>query len=146
MDAQDKELRTPLLEAIINNHIEVARYLIQSGASVYHVVSLGPDSSTARKCAAARFDVGSSLVCPGGGRLHRPPPRCQAGEPGDCDHAAGDGPSGCKRTGKGTLSERKGATIVLARSPKSHAPVLVDFRTAAAGRPSSGPQSTSTCR
>lgn len=41
VDAQDKELRTPLLEAIINNHIEVARYLIQNGASVYHVVSLG---------------------------------------------------------------------------------------------------------
>ncbi|XP_075868086.1 histone-lysine N-methyltransferase EHMT2 isoform X4 [Nelusetta ayraudi] len=37
VDAQDKELRTPLLEAIINNHIEVARYLIQNGASVYHV-------------------------------------------------------------------------------------------------------------
>lgn len=41
VDAQDKELRTPLLEAIINNHIEVARYLIQNGASVYHIVSLG---------------------------------------------------------------------------------------------------------
>lgn len=39
MDAQDKDMRTPLVEAIINNHIEVARYLIQSGACVYHVVS-----------------------------------------------------------------------------------------------------------
>uniref|UniRef100_A0A674P3G7 Euchromatic histone-lysine N-methyltransferase 2 n=1 Tax=Takifugu rubripes TaxID=31033 RepID=A0A674P3G7_TAKRU len=37
VDAQDKDLRTPLVEAIINNHIEVARYLIQSGACVYHV-------------------------------------------------------------------------------------------------------------
>uniref|UniRef100_A0A4W6EJY0 Euchromatic histone-lysine N-methyltransferase 2 n=1 Tax=Lates calcarifer TaxID=8187 RepID=A0A4W6EJY0_LATCA len=37
VDAQDKDLRTPLLEAIINNHIEVARYLIQNGACVYHV-------------------------------------------------------------------------------------------------------------
>ncbi|XP_054461988.1 histone-lysine N-methyltransferase EHMT2 isoform X1 [Anoplopoma fimbria] len=37
VDAQDKDLRTPLLEAIINNHIEVAHYLIQNGASVYHV-------------------------------------------------------------------------------------------------------------
>uniref|UniRef100_A0A4W6EPX0 Euchromatic histone-lysine N-methyltransferase 2 n=1 Tax=Lates calcarifer TaxID=8187 RepID=A0A4W6EPX0_LATCA len=36
VDAQDKDLRTPLLEAIINNHIEVARYLIQNGACVYH--------------------------------------------------------------------------------------------------------------
>uniref|UniRef100_A0A674N6Z9 Euchromatic histone-lysine N-methyltransferase 2 n=1 Tax=Takifugu rubripes TaxID=31033 RepID=A0A674N6Z9_TAKRU len=36
VDAQDKDLRTPLVEAIINNHIEVARYLIQSGACVYH--------------------------------------------------------------------------------------------------------------
>uniref|UniRef100_A0A3Q1G5Q6 Uncharacterized protein n=1 Tax=Acanthochromis polyacanthus TaxID=80966 RepID=A0A3Q1G5Q6_9TELE len=30
-------MRTPLLEAIINNHIEVARYLIQNGACVYHI-------------------------------------------------------------------------------------------------------------
>ncbi|KAG8005222.1 Histone-lysine N-methyltransferase EHMT2 [Nibea albiflora] len=37
VDAQDKDLRTPLLEAIINNHIEVARYLFQNGACVYHV-------------------------------------------------------------------------------------------------------------
>ncbi|KAK2830574.1 hypothetical protein Q5P01_018505 [Channa striata] len=36
VDAQDKDMRTPLLEAIINNHIEVARYLIQNGARVYH--------------------------------------------------------------------------------------------------------------
>uniref|UniRef100_A0A665VF55 Euchromatic histone-lysine N-methyltransferase 2 n=1 Tax=Echeneis naucrates TaxID=173247 RepID=A0A665VF55_ECHNA len=36
VDAQDKELRTPLLEAIINNHFEVARYLVQNGACVYH--------------------------------------------------------------------------------------------------------------
>lgn len=40
VDAQDKDLRTPLVEAIINNHIEVARYLIQSGACVYHVVGV----------------------------------------------------------------------------------------------------------
>uniref|UniRef100_A0A7N6BF60 Euchromatic histone-lysine N-methyltransferase 2 n=1 Tax=Anabas testudineus TaxID=64144 RepID=A0A7N6BF60_ANATE len=39
VDAQDKDMRTPLLEAIINNHIEVARYLIQNGACVYHSVS-----------------------------------------------------------------------------------------------------------
>ncbi|XP_061598179.1 histone-lysine N-methyltransferase EHMT2 isoform X2 [Cololabis saira] len=37
VDAKDKELRTPLLEAIVNNHIEVARYLVQNGACVYHV-------------------------------------------------------------------------------------------------------------
>lgn len=36
VEAQDKDMRTPLLEAIINNHIEVARYLIQNGACVYH--------------------------------------------------------------------------------------------------------------
>lgn len=40
VDAQDKDLRTPLLEAIINNHIEVAHYLVQNGACVYHVVSV----------------------------------------------------------------------------------------------------------
>ncbi|XP_065804383.1 histone-lysine N-methyltransferase EHMT2 isoform X1 [Labrus bergylta] len=37
VDAQDKDLKTPLLEAIINNHIEVAHYLVQNGACVYHV-------------------------------------------------------------------------------------------------------------
>uniref|UniRef100_A0A669DCV9 Euchromatic histone-lysine N-methyltransferase 2 n=1 Tax=Oreochromis niloticus TaxID=8128 RepID=A0A669DCV9_ORENI len=37
VDAQDKDLRTPLLEAIINNHVEVARYLVQNGACVYHI-------------------------------------------------------------------------------------------------------------
>ncbi|KAM3595841.1 uncharacterized protein V6R79_003708 [Siganus canaliculatus] len=37
VDAQDKDMRTPLLEAIINNHIEVAHYLVQNGACVYHI-------------------------------------------------------------------------------------------------------------
>lgn len=37
LDAQDKTLRTPLLEAIVNNQVEVARFLMQSGACVYHV-------------------------------------------------------------------------------------------------------------
>ncbi|KAM6959204.1 histone-lysine N-methyltransferase EHMT2 [Aplochiton taeniatus] len=36
IDAQDKALRTPLLEAIINNHVDVAKYLVQSGACVHH--------------------------------------------------------------------------------------------------------------
>lgn len=40
VDAKDKDLRTPLLEAIINNHAEVAQYLIQNGACVYHTVSV----------------------------------------------------------------------------------------------------------
>uniref|UniRef100_A0AAR2KG61 Euchromatic histone-lysine N-methyltransferase 2 n=1 Tax=Pygocentrus nattereri TaxID=42514 RepID=A0AAR2KG61_PYGNA len=37
LDAQDKSLRTPLLEAIMNNQVEVARFLMQNGACVYHV-------------------------------------------------------------------------------------------------------------
>ncbi|XP_051520544.1 histone-lysine N-methyltransferase EHMT2-like isoform X3 [Myxocyprinus asiaticus] len=37
VDTQDKMLRTPLLEAIVNNHVDVVKYLIQSGACVYHV-------------------------------------------------------------------------------------------------------------
>nr|XP_020453080.1 histone-lysine N-methyltransferase EHMT2 isoform X2 [Monopterus albus] len=36
VDAQDKDMRTPLLEAIVNNHLEVTRYLVQNGACVYH--------------------------------------------------------------------------------------------------------------
>uniref|UniRef100_A0A674D164 Euchromatic histone-lysine N-methyltransferase 2 n=1 Tax=Salmo trutta TaxID=8032 RepID=A0A674D164_SALTR len=39
LDIQDKSMRTPLLEAIVNNHVEVTRYLVQSGACVYHTVS-----------------------------------------------------------------------------------------------------------
>ncbi|GAA6075812.1 histone-lysine N-methyltransferase EHMT2-like isoform X1, partial [Tachysurus ichikawai] len=38
VDTEDKGQRTPLLEAIINNQVEVTRYLIQSGACVYHVL------------------------------------------------------------------------------------------------------------
>uniref|UniRef100_A0A8D3DTF0 Histone-lysine N-methyltransferase EHMT2-like n=1 Tax=Scophthalmus maximus TaxID=52904 RepID=A0A8D3DTF0_SCOMX len=40
VDAQDKDLRTPLVEAIINNNIEVARYLVQNGACVYHELNV----------------------------------------------------------------------------------------------------------
>uniref|UniRef100_A0A8C5GL82 Euchromatic histone-lysine N-methyltransferase 2 n=1 Tax=Gouania willdenowi TaxID=441366 RepID=A0A8C5GL82_GOUWI len=40
VDTKDKELRTPLLEAIVNNHIEVAHYLIKNGACVYHSVGV----------------------------------------------------------------------------------------------------------
>uniref|UniRef100_A0A8C4Z5R9 Euchromatic histone-lysine N-methyltransferase 2 n=1 Tax=Gadus morhua TaxID=8049 RepID=A0A8C4Z5R9_GADMO len=36
VDAKDKTTRTPLLEAITSDHVEVARYLVQCGASVYH--------------------------------------------------------------------------------------------------------------
>lgn len=36
IDAKDKDLRTPLLDAIANNHTEVAHYLVQNGACVYH--------------------------------------------------------------------------------------------------------------
>ncbi|CAB1321098.1 unnamed protein product [Coregonus sp. 'balchen'] len=36
LDVQDQSMRTPLLEAIVNNHVEVTRYLVQSGACVYH--------------------------------------------------------------------------------------------------------------
>ncbi|KAG8537248.1 hypothetical protein GDO81_024835, partial [Engystomops pustulosus] len=35
-NANDKVLRTPLLEAVVNNHMEVAKYLVQCGACVYH--------------------------------------------------------------------------------------------------------------
>uniref|UniRef100_A0A8D0D4C1 Euchromatic histone-lysine N-methyltransferase 2 n=1 Tax=Sander lucioperca TaxID=283035 RepID=A0A8D0D4C1_SANLU len=48
VDALDKDRRTPLLEAIINNHIEVAHYLVQNGAceddgytGLHHAAKLG---------------------------------------------------------------------------------------------------------
>uniref|UniRef100_A0A671QDT4 Histone-lysine N-methyltransferase EHMT2-like n=1 Tax=Sinocyclocheilus anshuiensis TaxID=1608454 RepID=A0A671QDT4_9TELE len=52
VDAQDKTLRTPLLEAIVNNHVEVVKYLIQSGACVYHA-----DGSTGLHHAAKRGNL-----------------------------------------------------------------------------------------
>uniref|UniRef100_A0AAY5KLW0 Euchromatic histone-lysine N-methyltransferase 2 n=1 Tax=Esox lucius TaxID=8010 RepID=A0AAY5KLW0_ESOLU len=39
LDVQDKSMRTPLLEAIVNNHVDVTKYLVQSGACVYQTVS-----------------------------------------------------------------------------------------------------------
>ncbi|XP_075042642.1 histone-lysine N-methyltransferase EHMT2 isoform X2 [Mixophyes fleayi] len=39
INATDKVLRTPLLEAVVNNHLEVAKYLVQNGACVYHQVT-----------------------------------------------------------------------------------------------------------
>lgn len=38
-NATDKVLRTPLLEAVVNNHMDVAKYLVQCGACVYHQVT-----------------------------------------------------------------------------------------------------------
>lgn len=42
----DKQQRTPLMEAVVNNHLEVARYMVQRGGCVYSKVRwlgrLGP--------------------------------------------------------------------------------------------------------
>lgn len=34
----DKQQRTPLMEAVVNNHLEVARYMVQRGGCVYNKV------------------------------------------------------------------------------------------------------------
>lgn len=102
MDAQDKDLRTPLVEAIINNHIEVARYLIQNGACVYHVVSV---------CAKFRPECKTEvwllldlkilvLDLPGGGWLYWSPSRSQVGKPRNSQYAPGNGTGGRKCSGK----------------------------------------------
>lgn len=36
----DKQQRTPLMEAVVNNHLEVARYMVQRGGCVYNKVGL----------------------------------------------------------------------------------------------------------
>uniref|UniRef100_A0A6Q2ZLN3 Euchromatic histone-lysine N-methyltransferase 2 n=1 Tax=Esox lucius TaxID=8010 RepID=A0A6Q2ZLN3_ESOLU len=48
LDVQDKSMRTPLLEAIVNNHVDVTKYLVQSGAceedgytGLHHASKLG---------------------------------------------------------------------------------------------------------
>lgn len=37
----DKQQRTPLMEAVVNNHLEVARYMVQLGGCVYSKVRGG---------------------------------------------------------------------------------------------------------
>lgn len=52
INAVDKQQRTPLMEAVVNNHLEVARYMVQRGGCVYNKVwqlgsraqGLGPGS------------------------------------------------------------------------------------------------------
>nr|XP_055075624.1 histone-lysine N-methyltransferase EHMT2 isoform X2 [Misgurnus anguillicaudatus] len=63
VDAPDKTLRTPLLEAIVNNHVEVVKYLIQNGACVYHA----EDGSTGLHHAAkmGTFEVVNLLLSTG---------------------------------------------------------------------------------
>lgn len=38
INAVDKQQRTPLMEAVVNNHLEVARYMVQRGGCVYNKV------------------------------------------------------------------------------------------------------------
>lgn len=38
INAVDKQQRTPLMEAVVNNHLEVARYMVQLGGCVYSKV------------------------------------------------------------------------------------------------------------
>lgn len=38
INAVDKQQRTPLMEAVVNNHLEVARYMVQRGGCVYSKV------------------------------------------------------------------------------------------------------------
>lgn len=38
INAVDKQQRTPLMEAVVNNHLDVARYMVQRGGCVYSKV------------------------------------------------------------------------------------------------------------
>lgn len=40
INAVDKQQRTPLMEAVVNNHLEVARYMVQLGGCVYSKVRM----------------------------------------------------------------------------------------------------------
>lgn len=40
INAVDKQQRTPLMEAVVNNHLEVARYMVQRGGCVYSKVCM----------------------------------------------------------------------------------------------------------
>lgn len=53
INAVDKQQRTPLMEAVVNNHLEVARYMVQRGGCVYNKVC-GPGS---RARGGARLEV-----------------------------------------------------------------------------------------
>lgn len=46
INATDKLRRTPLMEAVANNHLEAARYMVRRGGCVYSKVSPPPVTSS----------------------------------------------------------------------------------------------------
>lgn len=54
INAVDKQQRTPLMEAVVNNHLEVARYMVQRGGCVYSKVcgpaGRGPAQGPGLRC------------------------------------------------------------------------------------------------
>lgn len=57
----DKQQRTPLMEAVVNNHLEVARYMVQRGGCVYNKVG----RAGRRPRSGTRFEaLAKALTCP----------------------------------------------------------------------------------
>lgn len=55
INAVDKQQRTPLMEAVVNNHLEVARYMVQLGGCVYSKVWGGAVRGGARRWEGGRM-------------------------------------------------------------------------------------------
>lgn len=101
INAVDKQQRTPLMEAVVNNHLEAARYMVQRGGCVYSKVRCRAGPGAGGRGPEAGGHPRTHLPSPpGGGRLHLPPPRSQNRELGDGQPAAQHRTGGRQRPGQ----------------------------------------------
>ena len=100
INAVDKQQRTPLMEAVVNNHLEAARYMVQRGGCVYSkVCRAGRGAQGPGWLRRASWRTHLPLCPSGGGWLHLPPPRSQNWELGDGQPAAQHRTGGRERPG-----------------------------------------------
>lgn len=112
INAVDKQQRTPLMEAVVNNHLEAARYMVQRGGCVYSKVCRASPTPPTPTPPPNSWGLGSGggprnrqgthwpASPSGGGRLHLPAPCSQNWELGDGQPAAQHGTGGCQRPGQ----------------------------------------------
>lgn len=95
INAVDKQQRTPLMEAVVNNHLEVARYMVQLGGCVYSKVRDGAGGMQGRAVGTGYHLKGSlARVSPGRGWLYLSTPCSQNWELGNGQPTAEYGTGG----------------------------------------------------